>query len=476
MNPAVVSRSATVASHTWTKGCDATMFNSTTTAGNKINMKYKFFVSGLFFCCLSSVLTAQKLLTLEEAIATALKNNYDIQLLRNDSASFALDNKYANAAFYPQLNGSVNKVWNNNNQLQRFTDGTKRERDGVKSSNLNASVNLNWTLFDGGGMFVTRKRISEIEQLGTLSIKNQVVNTVAEIVINYYNIVRQQQQLKAVEEQMSINEERVKLADKKLSVGLGSKPELLQARVDLNAQKASQLRQQTLIAQLRDLLNQLMAKPVGEYYKVTDSIPLNYGLTYGQVAEGIDNTNPLLQITKKNKDIAQLLLKERKADLWPTISFNSAYNYTRLNNKVVVNPFQPLFSLNNGYNYGFNAQIPIFNAFNTRRQIKQAQLDLQYQDLVFMNQQQQINISLGNAYKDYELQKKTVQLEEDNIVLAKENVSIAFERYKQGVSTYLELREAQRSLEEGYNRLIAGRYNLKLAETQLLRLKGKLVD
>ncbi|MDX1937675.1 MAG: TolC family protein [Flavihumibacter sp.] len=439
-------------------------------------MKYKFLVTGLLFCCLGSDLAAQKLLTLEEAIATALKNNYDIQLLRNDSASFALDNKYANAAFYPQVNGSVNKVWNNNDQLQRFTDGTKRERDGVKSSNLAASVNLNWTLFDGGGMFVTRKRIAEIEQLGALSVKNQVVNTVAAIVINYYNIVRQQQQLKAIEEQMSINEERVKLADKKLSVGLGSKPELLQAKVDLNAQKAAQLRQQTLIAQLRDQLNQLMAKPVGEYYKVTDSIPLNYGLTYNQVAEGIENTNPLLQITKKNKDIAQLLVKERKADLWPTISFTSAYNYSRLNNKVVVNPFQPLFSLNNGYNYGFNAQIPIFNAFNTRRLIKQAQLDLQYQDIVFMNQQQQINTSLGNAYKDYELQKKTVQLEEDNIVLAKENVSIAFERYKQGVSTYLELREAQRSLEDGYNRLIAARYNLKLAETELLRLKGKLVD
>ena len=39
---------------------------------------------------------------------------------------------------------------------------------------------------------------------------------------------------------MTINEERVKLADKKLSVGLGTKPELLQAKVDLNAQRAAQ--------------------------------------------------------------------------------------------------------------------------------------------------------------------------------------------------------------------------------------------
>jgi outer membrane protein TolC len=42
------------------------------------------------------------------------------------------------------------------------------------------------------------------------------------------------------------------------------------------------------------------------------------------------------------------------------------------------------------------------------------------------------------------------------------------------VSTYLELRDAQISLEQAYNRLIAARYNTKLAETELLRLKGTL--
>ena len=66
-------------------------------------------------------------------------------------------------------------------------------------------------------------------------------------------------------------------------------------------------------------------------------------------------------------------------------------------------------------------------------------------------------------------------LEEENIQLAKENTMIALERFRQGVSTYLELREAQKSLEDAYNRLIAARYNTKLAETQLMQLRGELV-
>ena len=84
-------------------------------------------------------------------------------------------------------------------------------------------------------------------------------------------------------------------------------------------------------------------------------------------------------------------------------------------------------------------------------------------------------MGITNAFKDYELQKKTLALEEENILLAKENVFISLERLRLGISTYLELRETQKSLELAYDRLIAARYNTKLAETELLRLKGDLV-
>jgi outer membrane protein TolC len=66
-------------------------------------------------------------------------------------------------------------------------------------------------------------------------------------------------------------------------------------------------------------------------------------------------------------------------------------------------------------------------------------------------------------------------VEEENITLAKENVFIALESYKRGVATFIELRTAQQSLSEAYNRLIAARYNTKVAETELLRLNGSLL-
>ena len=422
-----------------------------------------------------NVFSQDKLLSLEEAVYIALQNNYDIQLARNDSAAFALDRSYTFAAFMPRLNATASRTFNNNAQKQELANGTKRDTSGILSNNLQAAVNLTWVLFDGTKMFITRNRVYELEKLGALNVKDQVVNTVVDVVVNYYGIVRQKQQLKAIIEQMAINEERVKLADKRLSVGMGAKPELLQAKIDLNAQIAERLRQETVIQQLRERLNQLMAVELHTIYEVVDTIPINTGLQYGELQEGIENTNPTLLIARKNIDISNLLVKERKAERWPILSFNSAYTFNRTENKAVINNFTPLFNQNKGFNYGLGLTVPIVNNFNTKRLIEQAKLDVQFQELFYKNQRSIVDASLSNAFKNYEMEKRQLALEEDNINLAKENVTIALERFRRGASVLLELREAQRSLEDAYNRLIAARYNTKLSEIQLMRLRGQLV-
>jgi outer membrane protein TolC len=420
--------------------------------------------------------SSQSLLTVEEAVATAIKNNYDIQLLKNDAALAALNKSYANAAFYPRVNGNLATVFNNNDTRQKLADGSERGASGIRSNNIQASVNLNWTVFDGLKMFVTKDKLNEFVRLGELNIKNQLVNTIAEIIRTYYNVVRQKQQLKAIEEQMSLNEERVEQAEKKLKVGLGAKPEMLQAKVDLNAQRAAKLRQQTLIQQLKEQLNLLMVTSRDAIYEVEDSIPFKNNLMVTEILEAAEKNNPLLQVTQQNIKIAELTLKENKADRFPIVSFNSAYNFNRTNNQVVVNNFTPLFNRNRGFNYGVSATIPIFNNYNVKRQIETTKLNISYQQTLLEFQRWSMNIAVSNAYKDYELQRKTLQLEEENIALAKENVYIASERLRLGVTTYLELRETQKSLEDAYNRLIAARYDTKVAETELLRLKGELVQ
>jgi outer membrane protein TolC len=94
---------------------------------------------------------------------------------------------------------------------------------------------------------------------------------------------------------------------------------------------------------------------------------------------------------------------------------------------------------------------------------------------VYENQRSLVATDVMNSFIAYEQQKKALALEEENIVLAKENVAIILEVYRLGAATIIQLREAQQSLEEAYNRLITARYNTKLSETELLRLRGDIV-
>jgi outer membrane protein len=431
---------------------------------------------GIVLVCFTALHTkAQQPLTLDQAIAASLANNYDIRLSRNDSSLAALDNAFADYAFYPRLNANAGIAFNNNNQKQVLADGTKRESNGIKSNTTNASLNLNWTLFDGLKMFITRRRLGELVELGELQIKNQVVATVADVMAVYYDISRQQQQLKATEEQMQLSSERLKLAQYKFEVGTGTKSDMLQAQIDYNAQRSQQLTQQTAIQKLKEQLNNLLAVPVTSEFSVLDTIPLNTSLTLDSIQSAISTTNPQLLLAQKQIDIANLVLKERRAERFPTVSFNSAYNFNRTDNKSVINPFQPLFSQNRGLNYGFTATIPIFNGYITKRNIRAAELDIEYQQLLYQRSAAQINTSVNTAYRDYSLYRQTLDLEEDNIKLVRENLYIARERYRLGVTTFLEMRTAEQSLADATNRLIQARYNTKVAEIELMRLRGDLV-
>ena len=393
----------------------------------------------LFLMTMLQPMKAQERISVEQAIAAALANNYDIRLTKNDSISYAIDESYLYTAFLPTFTGNITKSYTRNEETNKYK-GLANRTDTVgisKSNSLITGVNMNWILFDGFRMYAVRDRVREMVKLGELGIKTQVANSVAEVIRTYYNIVRQKQQLNAIVEQKTISEERVKLADKKLSVGLGAKPELLQAKVDLNAFTSAQYTQNTLIAQLKEQLNQLMGVSKDISYDVVDSIPVKQDLSLEYIMTNINQTNPDLQVFRKNLDLSKIALREAKADYYPRVSLVSNYNFNRNNNTQNINPFQLPFRQVAGLSGGITAAIPIFNGFSVTRQVKQSKVLIQQQQLLYDNQVLQVDISVKNAFREYELQKQNLKLEDDNILLAKENVMIALARFKQGVAPTL---------------------------------------
>ena len=429
----------------------------------------------ILFNILFSANAQVQVVTLEEVIALALEKNYDVRVAKNFKESASIDDRLSVGAYFPTLNANGSRTWNVNNQKQELANGDEVERIGIKTNNLQGQVQLNWLLFDGARMFATRERLSQIEEQGEINVKEQMVNTIAQISNNYYNIVRQKQQLVAIRELMGVSEERVRLADRRLQVGTAAKPELLQAKVDLNSQRTAVIQQENTITQLKDQLNGLVSMQLPAQYEVADSIYLDLNIAMEDISTNIENTNYTLLSVKKDTDIAALSLKERKGERYPFLNFTSGYNFSRFENTVAINPFTPLFNRNQGYNYGFNVTFPIMNNFINRRNIQQARITVDRQLLLYEQAKVNVDVGVKNAYANYENAKKVLLIEEENILLAKENLYITLETFKRGATTFIELRTAQQSLADAYNRLINARYLARLAETELMRLNGSLL-
>jgi outer membrane protein len=438
-------------------------------------MKPSYIVAFLFVLFLAEKSRAQEEVSLEKVISLALEKNYDVRIAKQLAESAQTDNRFASAAFAPQLNATAATVWNNSNQTLRFQDATRNNSGKAESNNTTASLQLVWTLFDGTRMFATRSRVAQLADQGELVVKNQMVNTIAQIITSYYDIVRQKQQLLAIQEQMAVSEERVKLAEKKLQVGTGIKPELLQARVDLNSQRAQIIQQETTIVQLKEQLNAQVGLQLPQVYDVADTILIDLNLRDADRFENLENTNYQLLAARKNLHIATLSVRERRGEYFPFLNFNAAYNYSRNDNTRLINPFGPVFNQTDGLNYGFSVNMPILNGLNTRRLTQQAKIELGRQNLLYEQQRNDVNVDLRNALVNYDNAKKILAIEEETIGAAKENVYIALETFKRGVTTSVELRIAQQSLADAYNRLITARFNAKVAETELLRLNGSLL-
>jgi outer membrane protein len=429
----------------------------------------------IVFLAIFSVGYAQQEISVEEVILTSLQQNYDIRLRQNDAVPAFYEDRLSFGTLLPRLNAQGATVSNNNNNRTITASNVETIRKGVQSDNINGSVQLAWTLFDGTKMFATRKRLGETAELAELAIKDQVNNTVAEVINTYFSIVREKQQLKAFAEQIGVSEERVKLAEKKLQVGTGGKPEFLQAKIDLNAFRTASLQQEARILQLKEQLNLLVGMGLPDQYDISDSIPIQLDLHIEEIEQNFENTNRTLLAAKKSIDIANASLWETKALQSPVFNFTSSYNFSKTENAVATSAVSLLYTRVKGYNYGLNLSMPIFNGFSTRTLIQRAQTGVSRQQLIYDQQKAAAAVGIRNAFINYENARQTLIIEEENILLAKENVFIALEGFKRGITTFIELRTAQQSLQEAYNRLIAVRYRAKVAETELLRLQGVLV-
>lgn len=428
------------------------------------------FLIFIAFGLTSSNLFAQEVLSLQDAISIALKNNYDIKLVKNDIDIAKNNASLANAGILPIVAGNFSTGGSRQNTVQTQASGTERITNGARSTNLAYGVGLDWTIFDGFKMFANYETLKQLEKQGQIVAKVQILSTVTAVINSYYNLAKQQQLVIAADSTLDISNMRLRIANNKLELGRGSKLDVLAAKVDYNTDTSAYLQQKNLLAVYSISLNQLLARNIDIMFKVDNSMILDENLKYGELLNKTEQLNPDLQNALINKKIAELNLKQIQAARYPRVSVNSGYEFNR---SATPTGFNTQFRAN-GLTYGLTASINIFNGFLQRQNERNAKIAINSSILNADKTKQNINAQLATAYQNYNTYLELVKLEKGNIDIAKQNLDITLEKYRLGSIAPLALREAQRNSIEANNRYLEIEYQAKLAEITLKQISGTL--
>ncbi|MBP4137226.1 TolC family protein [Flavobacterium geliluteum] len=423
----------------------------------------------LFLFCIAKS-NAQEVLTIESAIKIALENNFEIRIAKNTSKISETNVTLGNAGMLPTATASV--VDNNSiqNSSQTRQDGTSTSLNNAKNNSLTYGVSLGWTIFDGMKMFARLDQLKELEKLGDTELKRTILSKISQVNSAYYDLVQQQQQLAALDTTIVISTQRLDLAKNRFSIGKASKLEVLNAQVDLNSDQVALLRQKEAYANAKILLNQYLARDSKVDFKVMDVVTVDEKLILADLLALAQKQNPVLEAQIINKRIAELQLKQVKADRYPTVQLTSGYNFSESQSSLGFTTE----ASSKGLNYGFNASLNIFDGFNQHRNEKIAKLDIENTQIAIEQQNNILNTQVSTAFQTYLTNLELIGLEEDNEEIAKQNLSITLDKFKIGTITTIEFRTAQLNYVNAKVRYSNAQYQAKLSEIALKELAGNI--
>ena len=415
-------------------------------------------------------LLAQQRLTLQDAVNTALKNSYDIQLFKNALDISTINNNIGIAGGLPTVTAAANDNEQLTNINQKFSDATRNvQQSGVTANILAANVTGSILLFNGYRVVATKQRLAQLQQQSNSLLNVQIQSTIAGVIVKYYDVVRQQSYLRTISQSNEVSKQRLSIIQSRKDVGLSNNADLFQAQLDVNALLQQQQAQQLVIDLAKtDLLNLLYVKPDSTIV-INDTIIVNNNISLENIKAAI-KSNPQILVAEQQITINGLIEKETTALRYPTIRANTGYNF---NNNKTEGGFA---RLNQSYGpfIGFNLAIPIYSGGTIKRQEKIASINtvaaVTQRDILLFNFE-------ARAVRSFQAYKNTLQqlnTEQENYQLSIKLLDLVLQRFQLGQATIIDVKLAQQTFEnEGY-RLINLSYAAKAAEVSLQQIANQL--
>lgn len=394
--------------------------------------------------CTQFLFSQKKEWTLEECVLHALENNISVKQSELELEHAAIEKVEAIGNFLPSLNANASASQNTGLSLNPTNNRLENTTLGSASANVNVSL----TLFDGLRN-VRQLQRAKLSGLAAQYRLDKMEDDIALMVANsFLQVLLNKANLEVAKSQNLVTEEQYQRTLDLVDAGAIPRGDLLEIKAtDASEKQRIAVAENTVKISLISLAQLLLIKDYSNF----DIAETQYDIVENEVASmevskiiaNAKNTRSEVKIARENLNIAEKDLQISKSAYYPTLSAFFGYNTRYADNDPLQKPFVEQLYLNDGIGYGLQLNVPIFNGFSVRSNVKRSEINRKNSEYLLEQAELDLESNVYQAYVDAQGSRKAY----DAAVVAMESQEMAYQyasdRYDVGLTTAFDLSQSK---------------------------------
>jgi len=417
---------------------------------------------------------AQNSISLEKALAITIKENIDIKIKTTELDQAKNYEKVGVLGVLPiiKVNGAASGN-TGSSSIEFATEDFPEINDAdSESKSINGNVEISYSLFGGLASVYTYQKLKKQSDLKSTELLMKIEQVLLNTAKQYYDIAYLQEENKILYELLEVSKERYSRVKIQNEFGNASKLDLLAAEIDLNKDSVTVMNSDYQLKAAKERLNQTLNRDLSTDYAVESYVEINKDLNYSELLELTNQNNSnilfhqyLIEITRKDKKI-------NNTSIFPSVSVSAQYGYNQNESNTSI----ILDQSNTGLTGFVNLSWDIFDAMARKRIAQNTQIEIESNELKLESIKKEIQKEFNVTYQQYENNIKLIEIETRNNEASERFFQRAKNQFFQGQLSRSDFRLAQVDLSISKNRLNQSLFMAKIAELNLYRLSGKIIN
>lgn len=419
-------------------------------------------------------------LSLAEAINIGLSNNFSIQIEEERKIQTANNNTWGQAGALPSIILNASQGFSNtniDNPASFLSSGS------IKSSSLNPSVAVNWTLFNGFNVKMTKEKLGLLETQTNGNAAIIIENTVQAIILTYYQVLLEKERTAVFKNSLALSNDRYSYSKLKGELGSSVTFDILKDKNSYLTDSSNYIIQVLNHRNAIRNLNLLLSEDVNESFNFADSLVVDKKeFSLDELYAQMTSTNSNLKNQYINQEILKRDIAIAKSATYPTINLNLAgsknWQGQDLSDAVFANGTNGesgISSSTANLSANLTLAFTLFNGGRVENQIKSARIQERIGQLQIRDLELSLKNRLISNFDNYNLRKSLLNIADDNVKTAQLNLQLGADRYKNGSINSFDYRDLQVTYLQTALNYYQSIFNLLDTEVELMRLTGGIL-